>query len=123
MPWRPTIDTSYPHVALTSSPLVKTRFVHVVATCRLTPHQLIVRFVKVGVADGTFTFDGLPLAIRVTSTGNIRRDGRGRSKNISQLRGQESKLILEMLGRLENRTQHVDLVFTLVPFLIIRASA
>ena len=123
MPWSTTIDTSHPHVALTSSPFVKTRFVRVIAACCLAPHQLIVRFVKVRVADGTFAIDRLPLAIRITSTGNICGNSRCRTKNISKLRGQESKLILEMLGGFENRTQNVDFVFALVTLLIFGASA
>ena len=117
------VDTFHANIVLTGSPLVKAGLVHVIATCRFAPHQLIVVLVEIHVTDGTFTFDWLSLAIGVSGTGKVGRYSWRCSKDISQFRGEKSKLVLQMLGGLENIVQDVNLVFAFVSFPVIRTAA
>jgi hypothetical protein len=123
VPRRAAVDAFHSNVPLSGSPLVETRFVHVVATCCFTPHKLIMLFVEVHVADWTFAFHRFPLAVRVFGTRNVRGYSWCCRENVSQLRGQKCKLTLKMLRCPKNVMQDIDFVFTFISFLVIRARA
>lgn len=123
MPRRAAVDAFHSNVPLSGSPLVETRFVHVVATCCFAPYKLIMLFVEVHVADWTFAFHRFPLAVRVFGTRNVRGYSWCCCENVSQLRGQKCKLMLKMLRCPKNVMQDIDFVFTFISFLVIRARA
>jgi hypothetical protein len=87
-PNRSAVDTFQNLTFLAGSPLLETRFVHIIAARGFAPHQLVFRTSfgnKLEIADGTFSVGVFPFAVLVLRGRGLGRNGRCMFEYIPQL--------------------------------------
>ena len=124
LPWRSAERTCDGLASLRRRPLTKTVLVNIVSTRSLAVHNSLRTLrLKVIATDGTFALHGLAIAVFAIILSRLRWKRWCSREYIFELRGDESKLVLQFGRRAQNPAQHVDDMFALVSFSRVRAVA